>query len=86
MKTVVARLFEVTCQFDWQVRDDDTSVWHCATLSGAHDFIENQREISKLIWYSIEGQEYIPCDENNPDGQLYIGVTHFEYHDLRKET
>lgn len=75
--TIVAKLYKVTCNFGWQT-EDETSTWHCATLDGAYRFIEKQKE---LRWYSIEENTFIPCDENDPDGQLYIGCNHFEFHE-----
>ena len=80
--TVVARLFEVTCQFSWQKDNDDVSKWHCASLEGARRFVKEEMGKGDLLWYSIEGQDFIPCDESDPDGQLYIGVNHFEFNDL----
>ena len=79
---VVARLYAVKCQFSWQKEDDDVSIWHCASLDGARRFIKEKMDKGDLLWYSIEGQDYIPCDEDDPNGQLYIGITHFEFHDL----
>lgn len=79
---VVARLFEVTCQFSWQKESDASSVWHCASLEGARRFVKEKMGKGDLLWYAIEGQDYIPCDENDPTGQLYIGVNHFEFNDL----
>ena len=75
-----AILYEVTCQFDYQKEDNDVSIWHCASLKGARRFVEKQKALGGLLWYSIEGQEFIPCDENDPDGQLYIGMIHHEFH------
>lgn len=79
---VVARLFKITCQFTWQKGSDDVSVWHCASLEGARRFIKEKVIKGDLLWYSIEGQDYMPCDEDDPNGQLYIGITHFEFNDL----
>lgn len=76
--TIVATLYKVTCSFTWQEDENDTSTWHCASLDGAKRFIERQKD---LRWYSIEGQEFIPCDEDDPYGQLYIGMTYFEFND-----
>lgn len=77
--TVVARLFKVTCHFAWQDKNE-TSTWHCASLDGAKRFIKRQKE---LEWYSIEGQNFIPCDEDDPTGQLYIGCTYHEFVELK---
>ena len=79
--TVIASLYKVECNFTWQ-DENEVSTWHCATLEGAHRFIEVKND---LRWYSIEGQDFIPCNEEDPGGQLYIGVTHFEFIDLEKE-
>lgn len=83
--TVVASLYEVTCQFSWQKDDDDVSKWYCASLEGARRFVSEEMEKGDLLWYSIEGHDFIPCNENDPDGQLYRGITHFEFNDLTKE-
>lgn len=73
----LATLFKVECHFDFE-DENETSVWHCGSLEGARRFIEKQKS-KGLLWYSIQGQDYIPCDENDPYGQLYIGLTHFEF-------
>ena len=78
---VVARLFKVTCGFAWQ-DENESSTWHCASLDGAKRFIARQKD---LTWYSIEGEDFIPCDENDPGGQLYIGMTYFEFHEVKGE-
>lgn len=79
--TIVATLYEVHCHFEWE-EDSEVSTWHCATLDGAHRFIEKQKT-KGLMWYSIEGQDFIPCNEDDPDGQLYIGMKHFEFKELK---
>lgn len=80
----VARLFEVTCKFNYH-GENEVANWHCGSLDGAYRFIEKLKSQGGLLWYSIEGQEFLPCDEDDPDGQLYIGVIHHEFKDLRKE-
>ena len=82
--TVIARLFKVTLQWDWQ-KEDETSTWHCATLEGARRFCQKMIDKGRVLWFSIEGQNFIPCDEDDPDGQLYIGMTHFEFHELKEK-
>lgn len=82
MQTIIARLYKVTCQFDWQ-KGDETSTWHCGTLKGARRFVESQKDRG-LLWYSIEGQDFIPCDENEPGGQLYIAMIHHEFKEIQK--
>ena len=82
---VVARLFKVTLQWDWQKEDDETSTWHCGSLEGARKFCQKMIDKGGVLWFSIEGEDFIPCDENDPDGQLYIGMTHFEFHELKEE-
>lgn len=76
--TIIATLYKLKCQFDWQVKNDDTCTWTFGSLEGVHNFIEEQKK-KGLLWYSIEGQEYIPCDENDPKGQLYIGLFYMEF-------
>lgn len=82
---VVARLYKVTCQFSWQKDNDDVSTWHCASLEGAKRFVKEKMDKGDLLWYSIEGQDFIPCDENDPNGQLYIGMTHFEFNEIKED-
>ena len=79
--TIVAELFKVTCGFEWQ-EENETSTWHCATLEGAHRFVEKMKA-QGLTWYSIEQETFIPCDEDDPDGQLYLGCDHFEFHECK---
>lgn len=83
---VVATLFKVTLQMDWQKEDDETSIWHCGSLDGARRFCQKMIDKGGVLWFSIEGQDFIPCDENDPDGQLYIRTTHFEFYELHKKT
>ena len=79
MATVVARLYEVRCHFTWQ-DENDVGVWHCATLDGAKRFIAKQKDVD---WYAIEGQDFIPCNENDPGGQLYIGMIYHEFKEIK---
>lgn len=80
--TIMATLYKVTCHFNYQ-KENDTSTWHCATLNGAHRFVESKIE-NGLDWYSIEGEDFIPCDESDPGGFLYIGMKHFEFNEINK--
>ena len=77
----VARLFKVTIQFDYQKRDE-VSTWHCGSLEGARNFCKEKIDKGGVIWYSIEGQDFIPCDKNDPNGLLYIGIIYNEFHEL----
>lgn len=82
MKKVIATLYEVHCGFDW-MNDGDGDKWTCATLDGARRFVEKQKE-KGLTWYAIEGRQYLPCNDEDPDGQLYIGIIYHEFREVRK--
>lgn len=77
----VAVLFEVHIQFSWQ-EENEVSIYHCGSLEGAKKFVREWKGKDKIKWYSIEGQEFLPCKDNDPDGQLYIGVTHMEFNEF----
>lgn len=79
--TVVATLYKVECHFDWE-EENEVSTWHCGSLEGAYRFIEKQKE-KGLLWYAIEGEDFCPCNEDDPEGQLFIGVNHFEFKELK---
>lgn len=76
----VAVLFEVTIQFSWQ-DENEISTYHCGSLEGARKLVRDWKGKDKIRWYSIEGQEFLPCKEDDPSGQLYIGVIHHEFHE-----
>lgn len=82
----IARLFEIEMQFDWH-DESETATWHAASWEGAERIAleENSRPRQKVLWYSIEEREFYPCDKNDPDGRLYIGLGRHKFVDLRKE-
>ena len=75
---VIATLFKVTVHFKGR-DDNDVSTWHCGSYNGALRFIDT---LDNYDWYSIEGQEFRPCHDNDPMGQLYIGLICFDFHEV----
>lgn len=58
------------------------------SIKGARDFIEEaiKNDKNKTIdSYSIEEISYIPCKEDEPDGKLYLGVSYFEFIELKEK-
>ena len=77
---IVAHLCKVTCNFKYQ-GENETDTWHCATMDGARRFVEGKRK--DLRWYSIEEQTFRTCNEDDPDGLLYIGLKNFEFEEFK---
>ena len=40
---------------------------------------------NKVLWYSIEGLDHIPCDKDKPYGQTYQGLVFHSYVEPGKE-
>ena len=80
----IARMMKVTCQYDYQVArreetegmTDEVSTWNFGSWEEAIKFCYDEKDRG-LNWFTIEDQSYFPCDENNPDGKLHIGVNKF---------
>ena len=83
MSKPVATIVKVICNHSW-ADDNDTSTYSFATVIGAQRWVKARLDRHDLDWFAIEGQHYYPCDDNNPDGQLYIGVFHTEFYDVLK--
>lgn len=71
-------MYKVTVHYDWQDEADDGGIWHCGSWEGAQAFVEEQKQ-KGADWYSIEEHTFIPCDEDDPAGQLYIGMGLFTF-------
>lgn len=82
MGTVVATLYKVECNFKWDEDVDSSSSWTFGSLNGARKFVEKRKDT--LRWYAISGYDYIPCDENEPDGQLYLGMIYHEFEENKE--
>ena len=73
---VVARLVKLTVGFTWEKESEQGSVWHFGSVEGARKWVEAKDDVA---WYSIEVEEFIPCNDGDPLGQLYIGCDYFDY-------
>lgn len=78
---VLATLYHVDCHYSY-MKEDDVAPYTFGSLEGAKQFVEEQKS-KDLTWYSIKGLEYRPCDDNNPGGQLYMGMIYFDYQEVR---
>ncbi len=80
----IARMVKVTCQYDYQIehRDEtngainEVSTWYFGSWEGAYEFCNDEKKIG-LQWFSMEDQSFLPCNEENPNGKLYIGCNRF---------
>lgn len=71
--------YKVNCKFNWAIDDDDWNTYSFGSLKGATDWIsKNSKDID---WYSIEGLEAHPCNEDDIGGQLYYGVIYYTFVD-----
>lgn len=72
------KLWKVTCSHPWDA-EDEISIYSFGSYDGALIWVlQNGKD---LDWAAIEENEYVPCDEENPGGRLYIKGGHFEHHD-----
>ena len=76
---IIATLYKVTIGYDWS---DGTASWTCGSLEGARRFVKKEIGRGGVCWYSIMGHQYMPCHEDDPLGQLYIGLIHTEYNEV----
>lgn len=77
-------LTTLTIFYDWA--NDEGSSHSFGNVEGARRWINEQLEHDKnnnINSYSIEENAYIPCDANDPNGKLYLGVRHFEFVDVK---
>lgn len=73
-------IWKVTCEFTTSILVngvEEVSHYSFGSYDGALMWVVNNADT--LRWASIEENNYLPIDKNNPDGQLYIGcdVTQF---------
>lgn len=68
--------------FSWD-REDNCSTYSFGSVEGAREWIKSHKE--QIDWYAIEQVQYLPCDADNPKGQLYQGMLYHTYVDLREE-
>lgn len=73
------RNVEVKVSIFYTWNHGDASTWHCGTLEGAQRFVAKKIEDPEVYAYSIEVTEWLPCDENDPDGQLYGGMLYMTF-------
>ena len=81
--TVLYTTVEVTLFYSWGGGDGSTYTF--GSLDGAKKYVLEKRERDDVNAYSIEVVDHIPCDENNPGGQLYGGMGYFEYREKGKD-
>lgn len=81
MKAILATLYKVECNFTWEDKNS-SSTWSFGSLEGAKKFVEKKKD--ELRWYSIEGLDYMPCDDDDPYGQLYQGMIYFEFNEFEE--
>ena len=73
-------IWKVTCEFTTSISVNgktEESVYSFGSYDGALMWVVNNADV--LRWASIEENNYIPCNKDNPDGQLYIGCDVFQY-------
>lgn len=72
----------------YDFNNGNAASWHFGSLDAAYDSIEKQIEADTehhIMSYSVEEEQYIPCDANKPNGKLYIGCNHFNYVEVNKK-
>jgi hypothetical protein len=75
------RLTKLTVGFKWDKKGEGAD-YTFASIIGAREWIDNNRD--QINWYAIIEVEYIPCNENNPMGQLYQGVLYHEFTEFKE--
>lgn len=71
--------YKVTCNHTWD--DEETcDTYSFASLEGAEKWVDNHSE--DLRWYSIEGLEAHPCDDNDIGGQIFYGMIYHTFKEL----
>ena len=68
--------YKVTCKFNWDNDVNDVSVFSFGSLTGAKEWVKNTKDID---WYSIEGIEAYPCNEDDEGGQLYYSMIYHTF-------
>ena len=74
--------YKVTCNFTWS-SEDSADTYSFASLKGAEEWINNK--LDSLRWYSIEGLEAHPCDNDNIDGQIYYSMIYHTFKEIASD-
>ena len=65
------KIWKVECHHIWDSEENSFSTYHFGSYEGALMWVvKNGKD---LDWAYIEENKFIPCDKDNPGGQLYIG-------------
>ena len=91
--TVLFETWTVTIAHEWHKKfkeEHEGSTYTFASLKGCKDYVAANIEAGKsnpedkVLWYSIQGLQHIPCDESKPWGQTYQGMIYHEYEEVEK--
>lgn len=67
--------------------DENGDKYSMGTVDGAYDYI--QKALAKpgnnITAYAVESINYYPIDESNPGGQLFGGMVHHNYQEIKPE-
>jgi hypothetical protein len=74
---------KLTVGFTWAKDDRDVAHYSFGSVHGAKKWVQKNKE--QINWYAIEEVEYIPCDKDDPMGQLYLGMLYHEFKDFRED-
>lgn len=89
--TILAETWKVTIAYEYDKKygeDRNGSSYTFASLRGCEEWVNEQIAIGnsepdrKVLWYSIEGLQHIPCDESKPWGQTYQGMIYHKFYDF----
>ena len=93
MITVLAETWTVTIAFEWMKKfgeEREGSTYTFASLRGCQEFIDDaiargkEKEENKVLWYSIQGLQHIPCFEHKPWGQTFQNMIYHTYKNMRE--
>jgi hypothetical protein len=74
------RIWKVDCGHVWD-NEDSCSTYSFGSYDGALMWI--LKNADELKWAAIEENHYLPCDRENPGGQLYIGCDTHQFFDKK---
>lgn len=92
--TVLFETWTVTIAYEWEKKFNEQgngSRYTFASFKGCEEWVKEQiargesNPENKVLWYSIEGLQHIPCDENKPWGQTYQGMKYHNFVDFERE-
>ena len=75
------KIWKVDCGFSWEEDKNGCSSYSFGSYDGALMWVINHAD--ELDWVSIADNNYMPCDEDNPEGQLYIGCDVSQYYERK---